>query len=176
MFLLELIERQHPKTEAVEAWMGPDKSHQDFIFGNTAVEIKSLSGQERSAVSISSEDQLESLQDELFLRLYRLSSLPDAAHSRSLNELVQFAQSCLDDAEALDGFDRKLAAYGYAPFPDYDGPRFVVSRVTTYAVTEGFPKLARSSLPAGIANVTYMIKLETISSFECDGECVFGGN
>lgn len=174
-FLLELIERQFPRVEAVEAWMGPDRSHQDFIFGNTAVEIKSLSGEERSAVRISSEDQLESLQDELFLRLYRLSSMPDSDQARSLNDLVQIAQDRLDNADALDEFDRKLAAYGYAPFPDYDEPRFIVSDVTTYAVTDGFPRLARSGLPAGIANVKYMIRLEAISSFGCDGECVFGG-
>jgi hypothetical protein len=84
-FLLELIERQYPKAKALEAWMGAERSHQDFIFGNTAVEIKSLSGQERNAVHISSEDQLESLQDQLFLRIYRLSSMPDDTQSRSLN-------------------------------------------------------------------------------------------
>ena len=52
---------------AMEAWCGPDGAHQDFIFGNTAVEVKSLSGRERSTVRISSEDQLESLCDDLFL-------------------------------------------------------------------------------------------------------------
>ena len=75
-------------SDAVEAWLGPERSHQDFIFGNTAVEVKSLSGAERSSVRISSEDQLESLNDALFLRVYRLSSLADAAGARSLNEIV----------------------------------------------------------------------------------------
>ncbi|WP_254229107.1 PD-(D/E)XK motif protein [Agrobacterium salinitolerans] len=44
------------------------------MHGNTAVEIKSLSGTERSTVRISSEDQLESLNDNLFLRIYRLTA------------------------------------------------------------------------------------------------------
>lgn len=55
-----MIDRQPSSAVAVEAWLGPEKSHQDFIFGNTAVEIKSLSGTERSTVRISSEDQLKS--------------------------------------------------------------------------------------------------------------------
>ncbi|MBN0154644.1 PD-(D/E)XK motif protein, partial [Pseudomonas aeruginosa] len=67
VFLTELIDRQMSSSDAVEAWLGPERSHQDFIFGNTAVEVKSLSGAERSSVRISSEDQLESLNDALFL-------------------------------------------------------------------------------------------------------------
>jgi hypothetical protein len=175
-FLLELIERQPSNTAAVEAWLGPEKSHQDFIFGNSAVEIKSLSGTERGTVRISSEDQLESLNDELFLRIYRLSSLPDAAGAQSLNEIVAAVQTQLAEAEAIEAFDRKLVAHGYAPLPDYDQPRFVVSDVHSYRVVEEFPRLVRSQLPTGIDRVAYDIQLETIALYECDNGGVFGGN
>ncbi|MBS7706710.1 PD-(D/E)XK motif protein [Chelatococcus asaccharovorans] len=175
-FLLELIERQASTTAVVEAWLGPEKSHQDFIFGNTAVEIKSLSGTERSTVRISSEDQLESLNDELFLRIYRLSNLPDATGARSLNEIVGAVQTQLAEAEAVEAFDRKLVAHGYAPLPDYDGPRFVVSDVHSYRVGDGFPRLMRSQLPTGIDRVAYDIRLEAIAPYECDNEEAFGGN
>jgi len=174
-FLLELLDRQMPSTAAVEAWLGPDRSHQDFIFGDTAVEIKSLSGAERNTVRISSEDQLESLNDALFLRIYRLSSLVDAAGICSLNEIVATVQARLGEADAVEAFDRKLVANGYAPLPDYDQPRFVVSEVRSYRVREGFPRLMRSQLPAGIASVAYDIKLEAIASYECDAAAVFGG-
>jgi hypothetical protein len=175
-FLLELIERPASTTAVVEAWLGPEKSHQDFIFGNTAVEIKSLSGTERSTVRISSEDQLESLNDELFLRIYRLSNLPDATGARSLNEIVGAVQTQLAEAEAVEAFDRKLVAHGYAPLPDYDGPRFVVSDVHSYRVGDGFPRLMRSQLPTGIDRVAYDIRLEAIAPYECDNEEAFGGN
>ena len=174
-FLLELIERHASTTAAVEAWLGPERSHQDFIFGNTAVEIKSLSGTERSTVRISSEDQLESLNDELFLRIYRLSSLPDVTRAQSLNEIVAAVQTRLAEAEAVEAFDRKLVAHGYAPLPDYDGPRFVVSDVHSYCVSDRFPRLMRSQLPTGIGRVAYDIRLETITPYECDDAAVFGG-
>lgn len=173
-FLLELIDRHASTTAAVEAWLGPERSHQDFIFGNTAVEIKSLSGTERSTVRISSEDQLESLNDALFLRIYRLSNLPDATGGCSLNEIVSAAQARLDEADAVEAFDRKLVVHGYAPLPDYDAPRFVVSDVRSYRVSDGFPRLMRSQLPAGIASVTYDIRLEAIAPYECDAAAVFG--
>lgn len=175
VFLLELLEQPVSAAAAIDAWLGPDKSHQDFIFGNTAVEIKSLSGAERSTVRISSEDQLESLNDALFLRIYRLSNLPDAAGARSLNTIVGDVQARLDDAETVEAFDRKLVAFGYAPLPDYDEPTFVIGSMVTYRVQDDFPRLIRSQLSTGIAKVAYDIRLEAITPYECDGAAVFGG-
>jgi hypothetical protein len=173
-FLLELIGQQISSNVAVEAWLGPERSHQDFIFGNAAVEIKSLSGAERSSVRISSEDQLESLNDALFLRIYRLSSLADAPGARSLNEIVAAVQARLGEADAVEAFDRKLVAHGYAPLPDYDEPHFVVSDVRSYRIGDGFPRLMRSQLPTGIASVAYDIRLETIAPYECNDAVIFG--
>ncbi|MDR5660171.1 PD-(D/E)XK motif protein [Burkholderia cenocepacia] len=175
-FLLELLDRSVPAVAALEAWLGPDKSHQDFIFGNSAVEIKSISGIERSTVRISSEDQLESLTDALFLRIYRLSNLPDAAGARSLNATVEAVQARLGEAEAVEAFDRKLVAYGYAPLPNYDQPTFVISDIATYRVQDGFPRLIRSQMSTGIEKVTYDIRLEAIAPYECNGAAVFGGS
>lgn len=175
-FLLELIERQPTSAVAVDAWLGPERSHQDFIFGNTAVEIKSLSGTERSTVRISSEDQLESLNDALFLRIYRLSSLPDAARAQSLNGIVAAVQAQLGEAETVEAFERKLAAYGYAPLSAYDTPSFVVSQVHSYRIGDEFPRLIRSQLPTGIGRVAYDIRLEIIAPYECKNEDVLEGN
>jgi hypothetical protein len=172
-FLLELIERLSSHEVAVEAWLGPERSHHDFILDNAAVEIKSLSGSERSAVRISSEDQLESLKDNLYLRLYQLSSPPESADALSLNEIVDAVLLRLTDAEAVEAFDRKLVAHGFVPIPHYDTPRFVVSAIRSFRVADGFPRLIRSLLPSGIARVSYDILLEQISGFECDSDIIF---
>lgn len=174
VFLRELI-AVVGSDQAVESWLGPERSHQDFIFGNTAIEIKSLSGNERSEVRISSEDQLETLNDNLFLRIYRLSALADAAGALSLNDIIATVQTELNSAEAITSFDRKLIAHSYAPLVEYDDPRFSVSEVRTFAVEDGFPRLKRSALPAGIAKVNYTIRLEAIDSFTTDNSLVFGG-
>lgn len=166
-FLRELI-GQLGASAAVEAWMGPERSHQDFIFANTAIEIKSLSGAERSTVRISSEDQLESLKDNLFLRIYRLSDMPDAHSARSLNALIEEIQTSLDSAKAVEAFDGKLLAHAYAPLPEYDQPTFVVQDIRSYRVGGEFPRLVRSRLPVGVENVKYEIKLEIIEDFGCD--------
>ncbi|MBP2568181.1 hypothetical protein J2766_004792 [Agrobacterium tumefaciens] len=173
-FLIELIGVMGA-SHGIDAWKGPEKSHQDFIHGNTAVEIKSLSGTERSTVRISSEDQLESLNDNLFLRIYRLSGLPDSSAARSLNALVEAVHDLLDSAEAVESFDAKLSSHGYAPLPEYDDLLFVVSEIRTYRVEDGFPKLVRSEMPEAVGRVSYDIRLESIESYLCNSESVFGG-
>lgn len=169
-----LYEHTLPQIAAVDAWCGPDDSHQDFIFGNRAIEVKSLSGRERSTVRISSEDQLESLADELFLLTQRLTSQPDADQSLSLNGIVALIESELADAEAIEQFADKVAGMGYAPLTEYDAPRFVVGGLQGYRVTAGFPCLIRSELPLGVTKVSYDIKLEAIAPYSCDETDMFG--
>jgi len=173
-YLTQLIADLKSEKEAMSAWLGPDRSHQDFIFRNTAVEIKSLSGAERSTVRISSEDQLESVSASLFLRIYRLTNLPESARAASLNGIVDAIQHSLTDADAVEDFERKLISYRYAPMPEYDEPLLVVTDVRTYRVAEGFPRLIRSALPDGVKKVGYEIELEALAPFECENNSILG--
>lgn len=174
-FLDEILNRGAPPESAIKAWLGPERSHQDFIYGDVAVEIKSLAGTERNCVHISSEDQLESLQRSCYLRLYRLSELPEAAQAINLNELVESVGKQITEADAIENWDRKLTAHKYVPLPDYDRPKLVVSGIRTFEVRDGFPRIVRSGLPPGLNNVGYEIRLEAITSFECDNKEVFAG-
>lgn len=174
-FLLDLIDRKVLANKAIRAWLGPERSHQDFIFGNTSIEVKSITGYDRSTVRISSEDQLESVNDSLFLRIYRLSSLADSNAARSLNEIINITYLKLVDAEPIEEFDRKLAALSYVPLPQYDLPKFVVSEVHTYKIENNFPRLIRSQIPDGITNISYDLQLENIASYTCDEQLIFKG-
>ena len=82
-FLQQMLGEMNNELDVLEAWQGPETSHQDFIFSDTAVEVKSLSGRERNAVKISSEDQLESLNSSLFLKVFRLVDMPESKASIS---------------------------------------------------------------------------------------------
>lgn len=174
--LRKLYQDTLTQTAAVDAWCGPDKSHQDFIFGDRAIEVKSLSGRERSTVRISSEDQLESLVDELFLLTLRLIDRPDAEQALSLNGAVALITEELTDSDAIEQLMSKLADVGYAPLAEYDSPCFAVRDVQGYRVHGDFPRLIRSELPTGVVKVAYDIRLETIARHQCDEAVVFGGN
>ncbi|TIL42321.1 PD-(D/E)XK motif protein [Mesorhizobium sp.] len=174
-FLTSLYDGRLSQADAVSAWTGADRVHQDFVFSDRAMEVKSLSGTDRSTVRISSEDQLESIQDRLFLMTYRLRDISDAAHGRSLNDLVAAITGELTDADAIEEFDRRLAAYGYVSLPEYDRPRILVAGVQSYRVEDGFPRIIRSGLPAGITHVKYQIDIERLAPFGCPLDDVLEG-
>ncbi|WP_075173592.1 PD-(D/E)XK motif protein [Neptunomonas phycophila] len=166
-FLQQMLDQLDNQFDAVDAWQGPETSHQDFIFSDTAVEVKSLSGRERNAVKISSEDQLESLNSSLFLKVFRLVDMPESKTSISLNELVKAVEEMLTEAEAIEMFDTKLAKAGYVQMLAYDKPKFIVTEEQTYRVESEFPKIVRSELNTGLTRVSYEIKLESVRDFLC---------
>ena len=166
-FLRVLYDGHLTQSEAVNAWCGPEGVHQDYIFEDTAVEIKSLSGRERNSVKISSEDQLEALSSNLFLMIFRLTEQPDSDQSLSLNSLVTQIEQEMTDSHALEEFSMKLAANGYVEIREYDEPAFLVSGQKCYRVRDEFPRLVRSELPGGVIRVGYEIELESILEFEC---------
>ncbi|MFC0327448.1 PD-(D/E)XK motif protein [Halomonas organivorans] len=172
--LRQLYLHRLTQDEAIDAWCGADDSHQDFILGNVAIEVKSLSGRERSSVRISSEDQLEALVDSLFLMTVRLIDMPDAESARSLNDMVALIEQELITAEAIEKFSDKIAGCGYAALADYDRPRFTVGSTNGYTVTEQFPRLIRSRIPQGLSHVAYDIQLEAIAPFSCEDIEIFG--
>ena len=164
-FLQQLLEHTSTEQDALKSWEGPESIQQDFIFSNTALEVKTLSGRERNSVRISSEDQLDSLNDKLFLKVFRLSDMPESDRAVSLNGLVKEIADRFSDHSALELFYDKLAKAGYAELDEYDNPRFVVSEESLYYINDDFPKLIRSELPEGISNVRYGIELESMKAF-----------
>lgn len=173
-FLEQMLGEMNNELDALDAWQGPEASHQDFIFSDTAVEVKSLSGRERNAVKISSEDQLESLSNTLFLKVFRLVDMSESKASISLNELVNVVKEMLTEAEAIEMFDTKLAKAGYVQMLAYDKPKFIVAEEQTYCVESEFPKIVRSELNPGITRVGYEIKLESVQDFLCADKDVWG--
>lgn len=173
-FLQQMLGEMNNELDALKAWQGPETSHQDFIFSDTAVEVKSLSGRERNAVKISSEDQLESLSNSLFLKVFRLVDMPESKASISLNELVNAVEGMLTEAEAIEMFDAKLAKAGYVQMLAYDKPEYIVAEEQTYRVKSEFPKIVRSELNIGLTRVGYEIKLESVRNFLCADKDVWG--
>ncbi|MCY4228573.1 MAG: PD-(D/E)XK motif protein [Gammaproteobacteria bacterium] len=173
-FLRTLRGEHLADARAVDAWCGPDRTHQDFIFGNTAVEVKSISERDRSTVHVTSEDQLESVSEHLFLNIYYLTEVSERASAQSLNELVSAVEHELIDAEAIEEYWKKLASYGYVEIREYDSPKLLVKGSNTYRVSEGFPRLVRSELPDGLVDVKYSLQLEKIAPFECKRSEIWG--
>jgi hypothetical protein len=170
-FLDELLEHRYMSNrEAVLGWKGPARAQQDFILDDTAVEIKSLSGQYRSKVRISTEHQLFSHLSRLFLRVYMLTEVHSDSDGENLNMIIRRIYERIVDDELRSAFSATLDAAGYLDLPEYDQPCFVLKGCLTYHVTVGFPRIIQASLPLGITTVSYDLELSAIEPFRVSNE------
>lgn len=151
----------------VNGWMGPDNVQQDFIFNDTAVEIKSVQGSDRETIHISSEYQLKTYLDHLYLVVYFLTinSSSNLLFGESLNDIVTRVITLITDYKLKEAFEEKLALAGYMPIEEYDLPKFHVKETQYYEVSEQFPRLISDHLPTGIKQVSYDLELSSIAGF-----------
>jgi hypothetical protein len=164
-FLEGCMDKGHVTAQAtVEGWQGPLGAPHDFIFGTEAVEIKSVGGSFADGVRISSERQLTTHLNALYLHVVFLMQDIQCSSGISLNTLASRIQGKLT-GDALATFDSRLFEFGYIDIPDYDRPCFSVSQVRTYEVTEGFPRLTPDNIPQGISDVSYLVRFASIENF-----------
>lgn len=165
-FIAEMLQEDSScETVLIRGWQGPDRIQQDFILGNMAVEIKSVAGNQRGKVRISSEDQLDTHLDRLYLRVYFLSETQEDYNSESLNAVVKRIRSYLTDSENKDLFEIKLETARYIDIAEYGTPFYHVNDLRTYLISEDFPRITRRMLPEGIEAVSYDLVLASIEKF-----------
>lgn len=150
----------------IHGWEGTQLNQHDFIIGHTVVEIKSITGRDRAKVRISSEDQLHTHLDYLFLRIYLLTRSDDGKSGENLNQIIQRVNSLIMSAENRNLFEKKLRSARYIDIPDYNLPLFEVNDISNYQVTEYFPKIVRANLAEGIEHVSYDLVLARINQFK----------
>lgn len=168
-FLEECIDGQHVSVQAaIEGWQGPKGAPHDFIFGQSAVEIKSISGSYADSVRISTESQLTTHLDTLHLRIVFLAVDTDCKAGLSLNDLIIRLKRKIQDSDFASAFEERLAEVGYVDIPEYDFPCFSVAQTRAYEVRDGFPRITPESLAPGISDVSYCIALSSIAGFICD--------
>lgn len=140
---------------AVHAWNGPLGAAQDFQLGQGLIEIKTMLPGAHT-VAISSADQLENGTTPLQLVVFTIDTSQGITVSALVRELRQELEAV---AAASAEFDLRLAEMGYSDRPEHDQFHFTVQSIRYYPVTESFPRINVSQLPAGISRVTYILDL-----------------
>ena len=172
-FLQSLYTHLLNHSEALNAWTGPRGGNQDFVFRNTAVEVKTLSNKGPNHVNIASENQLESPAENLYLTTSRIIESAELPSAISLNEMVQRIETDLTGSSALDEYHTKLAEVGYAELFHYDNPVMQVAETRIYQVAGEFPRIIRTRLPDGIQNVKYQLQIDAVEAFACPLETIW---
>jgi hypothetical protein len=155
---------------AVQCWTGASAANHDFQLPGGHLEVKSTVANTPHVIHISNVGQLDnSTCGELFLCLTRLAE--SQTIGESLSEILASTRDRISDS-ALAGFDDKLLGIGIIPGDprQYSVPRYIVSSRTLYHIRTGFPRLIRSTLPAGVEDVAYTIAVAACEPFLVDLE------
>lgn len=169
-FLLDYMIPKYGLEKAVQSWVGPRNSAQDFVVNNTWYEIKTVSSRVEK-VSISSLSQLDSeVQGNLVIYRADKTSMSDS-HAVNLNEQFTRLQTALMDYPDLSYSVRQwLLKLGYVPFDYYDEHVYSFKGKTFYQVTREFPALRRRDIPEAVINAKYDISIPSLESFKRDEE------
>ena len=168
LLMLEHLFDSVPRSRAVLSWRGPSGAPKDFEIGEVSIECKARRGAATPYVTISSEDQLDSLgAPDLFLFVADLTSASEDQGFSVSDLALRIGQLVADvDQAASDLFGGALISAGLLPEHDYSADRWTVQGERSYRVDSGFPRIAASELPLGIERVHYQVDLNAVSSCE----------
>lgn len=167
IFLESCLETMQ-SSQAVNAWRGPNKGAQDFLFGQAWAEVKAIS-KSANTVEISSLEQL-ALDDSGTLEVYTLDKAENVEEPKnpvSLAELVQRVRQQVGEVGTpRQSLDEKLLLAGYH---DEDKSAYITPIVIldhrTYSVSGEFPRLTPATVPNEIVGAHYQIALHNLDAF-----------
>ncbi len=165
LYLIELGE-QKGFSYAIESWMGPYKSDQDFIMDDTWTEVKSIKYAAES-VSISSIEQLDNdLPGLLAIYYIEQTSDQDSSGFTLLSLVEKIFNQIKNNPDLKLSFGEKLWLYGCdITEKEYKKNIFTIKGRIFYDVVEKFPKLKRSNISSAISSANYTISLNMIEEF-----------
>lgn len=151
--------------KAVEAWVGPEGSDQDYIFFDTWSEIKTTTIASDSIV-ISSIQQLDGIFPGSLIVFFMDKTTSSGKNVVSLSGLVDRILLMLNNKNR-DIFMCKLALVGFLEkdAKAYSEVKFIVKEKRVYKVDVSFPKLTGKNVPSEIVNVRYELSLSAIDQY-----------
>jgi hypothetical protein len=148
----------------IKAWKGPTHDAQDFRFGSAWVECK-VHGEGTPEIRVSNLQQLDSGPVPLFLVVHSIEEHPSGSSLGA--KVASIRERIAVDAMAVSHFEKLLALYGYSDTHDYQ-TLYRLSRTRWYRVADGFPRLATSTVPAGVLNAEYRLQLKSLANYAED--------
>lgn len=167
-FLYICLSKRDEQRVVLEGWQGPLGGPHDYVLGDFAVEVKSISGSQKNVVRISSENQLVTHLERLYLHVFSLAEFHDCKRGLSLNQMVDKVRNEIRDMDNKDLFDTRLYETGYMELKDYDVPCYSVTNQRTFEVLDGFPRITPDALSDGLTNVSYDLDLNSLEGYVRD--------
>lgn len=168
LFLEKIVLKDRGSRQSVSGWTGPAGADRDFCFPDHEFEIKTIhDGADR--MIISSAEQLDLTVKPLNLIVIVIDdvipgSLPEAF--TILDLVSRLRQALATDQMSLEIFESKLIEAGLVAREEYNERAFVLHRIRSFKIIDGFPAIRRSKLPQGIGKVSWELLVQSILPFE----------
>ncbi|WP_262299013.1 PD-(D/E)XK motif protein [Microvirga sesbaniae] len=158
-----------PADVAVRSWRGPYGDPHDMELPGHSFEIKASTGRDPATFRVSNLDQLEPGANRPLTLVHVLldgnsesgPTLPEMVHR------LRAAIAATDPAASID-FDASLIAAGYmdAHARFYTERRYLQRSERWFDVREEFPRLTRATVPLGVGEASYTVRLADCAAFE----------
>lgn len=161
---------------ALIQWTGPHDALRDFELDDASpVEVKTYQTQTGSSVRINDPEQLEPTSGRpVYLAVVEIAG--NMSSGRTLPEILAvLSDTVARQPGGVELLEEKLAQYGYlsahtAMYTD----AYVIGSTRIYAVETGFPRLLASTVPPGVDDVAFSVRLAAIDQFEVDASGIVG--
>lgn len=160
-FLIKLLHTSIDKAAAIEFWVGSDMAPQDFQSDMWAVEVKTVTTNNQSGISINGELQLdESDIEKLFL--YNLVVEVLQKEGQTLPEIITAIRQLLEEENhAFETFETKLMLSNYFDIDKdyYQENHYHIRKELYFQIKDEFPRIKKNDLRMGVSEVKYTITL-----------------
>lgn len=154
--------------EAVTAWIGGERTQQDFQFERAAVEVKTTLAKQPQVVRITSERQLDDANwPALFLSVIALDVREQGGETLAAL-IASLRRNLGSEPAAQEHFEDALLAAGYldAHETKYMERGYLVRSQNSFRVKQGFPRLVERDVVDGIGDVNYGLAIAACADFK----------
>lgn len=164
--LKDMVAPKYGINAAVQAWGGSDMQSKDFTVDNTWYEVKTV-GANADSIHISSLTQLSSEYTGHLVVVRAEAVSPEfKGKCSAIIDLVKEILLTISDENIENMLIRKIHGIGIDIFGSEATDRFDVKSITSYTVSEGFPRITSRNIPCSeIIGVQYEISAAAISRF-----------
>lgn len=164
--LKDIVAPKYGINTAIQSWGGPDFQSKDFTVTDTWYEVKTI-GANTDSIHISSLTQLSSNNPGHLIVVCAEKVSPEFGGKYSAAiDVIKEILLLVSDENIENILIQKIQSLGIDIFGKETAIRFDVKSITSYAVSEGFPRITGQNVPfSEITDVNYTISRAAIGRF-----------
>ncbi|KJS87145.1 MAG: hypothetical protein JM58_05265 [Peptococcaceae bacterium BICA1-8] len=166
--LRDFVAKRAGIKQSIISWVGPESDKQDFLLEDIVIEVKSHRTSKGDFAHISSQLQLNSEKEPLYLFSYALTPSENGLSIEDISKSIRM-QINRESNDLIYQFENKLMEYGYfLEFNKESLQKFIVDKLKVFHVSDTFPKISVKDIRSQIVAVKYTIDLSQCSDYEVE--------